>query len=303
MSNMSIKHATSVVLALGILAVGSPGLPQNRDAAPGGAAAEAAARQALQTFITQWNTGEDANLRRAMHFPFVTVPGGGALIVDDRPQDFSAGFDQMRAREGWRSSSFDFDSFTVVKSSPDKVHAEVGFSRYGADGAAYRTSRVFYIVTRRDGRWAIQLRTPAAEPADLGDDERTEIVAAARQAVLDFFTAFNAGDVEATLATVNHPHLFMTPGGGFAVAESPGDGPRPNFDRMRADEDWHMSTIDALEPSIVTRNKVHFELTFSRWHPNGTRYWTVPALWIVTRAGDHWGIQVRSLMRPTFDAR
>ena len=174
-----------------------------------------------------------------MHFPFVTVPGGGALLVDDRPQDFVAGFDQMREREGWRSSSFDFDSFTVVRSSPDKVHAEVGFSRYGADGAAYRTSRVFYIVTRRDGRWAIQLRTPAAEPADLGDDERTEIVGAARQAVLDFFTAFNAGDVEGTIATVNHPHLFMTPDGGFAVAESPDDGPRPNFERMRADEDWH----------------------------------------------------------------
>ena len=300
---MSNHLATIVGLALGMLAVGSPGLAQIGEAEARDAVAEAAARQALHTFITQWNTAEDAHLRRAMHFPFVTVPGGGALIVDDRPQDFSAGFDQMREREGWRSSSFDFDSFTVVKSSPDKVHAEVGFSRYGADGAAYRTSRVFYIVTRRDGRWAIQLRTPAAEPADLGDDERTEIVAAARQAVLDFFTAFNAGDVDGTLATVNHPHLFMTPDGGFAVAESPDDGPRPNFDRMRADEDWHMSTIDALEASVVTRTKVHFELTFTRWHPDGTRYLTVPALWIVTRAGDEWGIQVRSLMRPTLDAR
>ena len=294
---------TTAALALALLAVGSPGEAQVRDAAAGNAAAETAARQALQTFITQWNTGVDANLRRAMHFPFVTVPGGGALIVDERPQDFSAGFDQMREREGWRSSSFDFDEFDVVKSSPDKVHAEVGFSRYGADGAAYRTSRVFYVVTRREGRWAIQLRTPAAEPADMGSDERTEIVAAARQAVLDFFTAFNAGDVDGTIATVNHPHLFMTPDGGFAVAESPDDGPRPNFDRMRADEDWHMSTIDALEASIVTRNKVHFELTFTRWHPDGTRYMTVPALWIVTRAGDDWGIQVRSLMRPTLDAR
>ena len=300
---MTFIHLTTAVLALGLLAAGSRGEAQVRDAAAGNAATETAARQALLTFITLWNTGQDANLRRAMHFPFVTVPGGGALIVDDRPQDFAAGFDQMREREGWRSSSFDFDSFTVVRSSPDKVHAEVGFSRYGADGAAYRTSRVFYIVTRRDGRWAIQLRTPAAEPADMGSDERAEIVAAARQAVLDFFTAFNAGDVDGTIAAVNHPHLFMTPDGGFAVARSPGDGPRPDFERMRADEDWHMSTIDALEASIVTRNKVHFELTFTRWHPDGTRYLTVPALWIVTRAGDDWGIQVRSLMRPTFDAR
>ena len=100
---------------------------------------------------------------------------------------------------------------------------------------------------------------------------------------------------------LNHPHVFMTPGGGFSVAADAGEGPRPNFDQMRQRENWHMSTIDALEASIVTRNKVHMELTFTRWHPNGTRYWTVPALWIVTRAGDHWGIQVRSLLPATFD--
>ena len=86
-----------------------------------------------------------------MHFPFATVGGGGALIVDERPEDFSAGFDQMRANEGWSRSSFDFDSFTVVRASPDQVHVEIGFSRFRADGTAYRTSRVFYIVTRRDG--------------------------------------------------------------------------------------------------------------------------------------------------------
>ena len=294
---------TAAVLALGLLVVAPPGAAQTRDAAAGDGAAETAARQALEAFITQWNTADDANLRRAMHFPFATVPGGGALIVNDRPEDFAAGFDEMRAREGWSRSSFDFDSYTVLGSSPGKVHAAIGFSRYGADGAAYRTSRVYYIVTRRDDGWAIQLRAPAGEPEDLSADERAEIVAGARRAVLDFFTAFNTGDVDGTVATLNHPHLFMTPGGGFSVAGSPDDGPRPDFDRMRRDEDWHMSTIDALEPSAVTRNKVHFELTFTRWHPDGTRYWTVPALWIVTRAGDHWGIQVRSLMPATFDAR
>ena len=300
---MSINLDTVAILALGLLVLAPPGAAQTRDAEAGGEAAETAARQALEAFITQWNTADDANLRRAMHFPFATVPGGGALIVNDRPEDFAAGFDQMRAREGWNRSSFDFDSYTVVRSSPDKVHALIGFSRYGADGTAYRTSRVFYIVTRRDDGWAIQLRAPAGEPEDLRDDERAEIVEGARRAVLDFFTAFNTGDVDGTVATLNHPHLFMTPGGGFSVAESPGDGPRPDFDRMRRDEDWHVSTIDALEPSIVTRNKVHFELTFSRWHPDGTRYWTVPATWIVTRSAGHWGTQVRSLMPATFDAR
>jgi hypothetical protein len=92
--------------------------------------AEAAAKQTLDRFITEWNTADDANLREVLSFPFVSVAGGGGLVLDRRPEDFSQGFEQMQER-GWRRSSFDFDTFTVVKSSPDKVHAEIGFSRYG----------------------------------------------------------------------------------------------------------------------------------------------------------------------------
>ncbi len=292
-----------IAAALAFLAQGPIEAAQVRDAIVRNGAAEAGARQALLTFITEWNTADNANLRRAINFPFVTVSGGGALIIDTRPEDFSQDFDEMRARQGWDRSSFDFDSYTPVKSSPEKVHAEIGFSRYRADGTRYMTSRVFYILTKQGGNWGVQVRTVAASPADLDADERAEIVSGARQAVLDFFTAFNAGDGEGTIETLNYPHIFMTGGGGFSRAEDAGDGPRPNFAQMRRVENWHMSTIDSLEASIVTRNKVHFELIFTRWHPNGTRYWTVPALWIVTRAGDHWGIQVRSLMPATFDAR
>ena len=133
-----------LILAVGLLAAGSPGLSQTRDAEARDAAAETVARPALENFITQWNTADDANLRRTMHFPFATAPGGGALLVAPRPEDFSAGFDEMRTREGWSRSSFDFHSLAVVRSSPDKAHAEIGFSRYRTDGTAYRTSRVFY---------------------------------------------------------------------------------------------------------------------------------------------------------------
>ena len=153
-----------MVTALAFLTQAAIGEAQVRDA--GDAAAESAAKQALEVFITQWNTADNANLRRAMNFPFVTVPGGGALLLNSRPEDFSEGFDQMRAREGWERSSFDFDSYKVIKSSPNKVHAEIGFSRYRADGTAYRTSRVFYVLTKRDDHWGVQLRTSAASPAE-----------------------------------------------------------------------------------------------------------------------------------------
>ena len=120
----------------------------------------------------------------------------------------------------------------------------------------------------------MQLRTVAQSPPDLGADKRAEIVSGARQAVLDVFTAFNAGDVNGMIDTLNHPHIFMAPGGGFLLSEDASEGPHPNFEQMRKRENWHMGTIDALEASIVTRDKAHVELTFTRWHPDGTRYWT-----------------------------
>ena len=88
-----------VAAALALVVQGSAVGAQQRDVDARDETAEASARDAFEAFITEWNTADDANLRGAMHFPFVTVPGGGALIIDDQPEDFSAGFDQMRANE------------------------------------------------------------------------------------------------------------------------------------------------------------------------------------------------------------
>ncbi|MCH8333535.1 hypothetical protein IIC65_06335 [Candidatus Sumerlaeota bacterium] len=266
-------------------------------------AAEASAKKAIETFMTAWNTGEDSNLRKTMNFPFVSF-GGGAVRVAAEPEDFSQGFDRMREREGWARSTFDFDTYEVFLSSAEKVHCRIDFARYKSDGARYLTGTVMYIVTKRDGHWGVQLRTSGGSAQGLGAAQRAEAIRGARQAALDFMAAFNAGDTDATTRPLNYPHLFMTMGGGFTVAEDASHGSvRPNFERMRERENWHVSTFDSIEASIVTPNKVHLEITFSRWHPDGTRYWTIPALWVATRVGDHWGIQLRSLMPATFDQR
>ena len=47
--------------------------------------AEAAAKQTLDRFITEWNTADDANLREVLSFPFVSVAGGGGLVLDGIP--------------------------------------------------------------------------------------------------------------------------------------------------------------------------------------------------------------------------
>jgi len=263
-------------------------------------AAEAAAKESLEAFIAAWNMGDDVQLRKTMNFPFVTFGAGQAVRVAERAEDFTQGFEQMR-QKGWARSSFDFDSFTVYGSSAEKVHCEIGFSRYRADGTPYFTGRVMYVVTNQDGHWGPQLRTAGSPVTPLAGGQRAEVLDAARRAALEFMTAFNAGDAEGATGPLNYPHLFLFSSGTIATADDAGHSSvRPDFNRMRSSQNWHVSTFDSLEASIVSENKVHLEVVFSRWHPDGTRYLTIPALWIVTRVGDHWGVQLRSLMPATF---
>jgi len=234
-----------------------------------------------------------------MHFPFVSFWGGMQVFVNKIPEDFSQGFDRMREREGWASSSFDYDTLRIFMSSEEKIHLSLDFHRYTADGDRYATGNVFYVISKKDGRWGIQLRSGGGKAAPV--ENQQEILAGARASVVGYMKAFNGSDAEGTAGYLNYPHLFLIQGN-VAEAKTP-DEAKPNFDQMRKAQNWAFSTFDSLEPSIVTENKVHWEVVFSRWHPDGTRYLTIPALWVTTKVDGHWGFQLRSLMPATFSNR
>ena len=44
--------------------------------------------------------------------------------------------------------------------------------------------------------------------------------------------------------------------------------------------------------------KVHFEVVFSRYKADGTKYATYQSLWIVTQKDGQWGVQARSSFAP-----
>jgi hypothetical protein len=261
--------------------------------------AESTARQALEAFMMAWNTGDDAKLRTTMHFPFVSFGGGSLVFVNKTPEDFSQDFDGMREREGWASSSFDYDTLKIFMSSEDKIHLSLDFHRYKGNGDRYASGNVFYVISKKDDHWGIQLRSGGGK--DAPDENREEILSEARAAVVGYMKAFNSSDADGTAVYLNYPHLFLVQGN-VAEAKSPDDA-KPNFDQMQESQNWAFSTFDWLEPSVITANKVHWEVVFSRWHPDGMRYWTVPALWVTTKVDGHWGIQFRSLMQATFSSR
>jgi len=51
---------------------------------------------------------------------------------------------------------------TMRQNDPVKVHFEVVFSRYKADGSKYATYQSLWIVTQRDGTWGVQARSSFA---------------------------------------------------------------------------------------------------------------------------------------------
>ena len=54
------------------------------------------------------------------------------------------------------------DERRVVHASPDKVHLDVQFSRWRADGSLIGRYRSLWIVTARAGRWRVQARSSFA---------------------------------------------------------------------------------------------------------------------------------------------
>ncbi len=259
------------------------------------------AKAALEAFIGAWNTADNAVLRETMNFPFVSL-FGTRVIVADEPEQFSTDFAGMRSRNDWHRSAFDFDTLQILAASAERVHCAIDFHRYTSTGEDYMQGRVMYIVTKQGDRWGLQMRTPIGGGIGMDDAAYEVAFEGAKQAVLDFFVAFNSGDREGVSRPLNYPHVFMTQGGLAQAGDSSARSVRPDFDRMRDGQGWHMSTIDSLSADHVSANTVHMNLVFSRWHLDGTRYWTVPALWILTRHDGHWGIQLRSLLPATFGA-
>lgn len=125
---------------------------------PSHSEAVAAAIDVLDRHIAALNAGDAAALVQTLHFPHYRLAGGRMQIwerPDTYPQDFRA-----RAGADWHRSAWDFRK--TIAAGPDKVHLDVQFSRYRADGSVLGTYRSIWVVARIDGRWAAQLRSSFA---------------------------------------------------------------------------------------------------------------------------------------------
>lgn len=121
-------------------------------------------------------------------------------------------------------------------------------------------------------------------------------IADARKAVEAFFAGFNAMDDAAVRKSLNYPHVRIA-SSNVRVFENAEAYSTP-YDLLKQREGWHHSTLDKIEARQHDENKVHFEIVFSRYKEDGTKYVTHNSLWIVTNIDGHWGVQARSSFAP-----
>ncbi len=253
---------------------------------------EMKAKLALRQFIQAWNLADNRLIQSTLNYPHITH-APLALIIAKQAEEFQTDFAALK-KQGWASSRF--DKIITRQSSPEKVNFEVEYSRLNGAGEVYSRGYVFYVVTLQDGHWGMQYRAPGVLNADVESPEQR----LAREQVLatidEFFLAFNAADTTALLKT-NHVPQVMLNAGRFIHAESE-QSPivSMNFDSMRERENWNNSSLGDLQVLNVAPDQVIVELSFERFNPAGEKYLTGPAVWVLTKREERWGVEFRSLM-------
>jgi hypothetical protein len=116
------------------------------------------ARKAMDGFMSAFNTRDAEAIRtRWFHFPHVRFHSGTVTVMQ-RPEDYrNLVWDRDGESAGWQRSAWDY--VEVIDAGPDKVHFRVQFTRYRGDDTPIGSYRSLYIVTLKDGRWAIQGRS------------------------------------------------------------------------------------------------------------------------------------------------
>src|SRR5215475_998839 len=147
---MGIRLITAIAM---VVAAGAaqPGTPRSR---------EADARAPIDAFFKAFNARDNEALKKTLHYPHVRINEQGGVNIWRDASEAATNFDGLTRSEGWARSSL--DSVTMRQNDPSKVHFEVVFSRYKADGSKYATYQSLWIVTSKDGAWGVQARSSFA---------------------------------------------------------------------------------------------------------------------------------------------
>ncbi|MCJ8300149.1 MAG: hypothetical protein MJK13_14605 [Pseudomonadales bacterium] len=112
-------------------------------------------------------------------------------------------------------------------------------------------------------------------------------------ACLDGFTErFNACDLSGMDSFLHFPHIMYS-AAELLIWEKPGQLPSDFFDKL-VDGGWARTVTSQKTPILVSKDKVHFRVHYTRQTDDGTILTEHDNIWFITRIEDRWGIALRS---------
>ena len=116
-------------------------------------------------------------------------------------------------------------------------------------------------------------------------------VAAARDVMHRHVAALNARDQTALAATLHFPHYRLS-GGKLEVWDGP-DSYLADF-LARAGDGWSHTAWNYVSVVAASPDKVHLDISFTRYRSDGSALGTFRALWVISLIGGRWAAQLRS---------
>jgi hypothetical protein len=122
----------------------------------------AAALATTDAFLTTFNDGDARGHASTLAYPHVRLASGRVRIWESIGEAIPAMQQAMSAvrASGWDHSEWDHRE--PIHSGEGKVHLDVQFTRYRADGSVIGVFPAVYVVVEQDGRWLIQCRSSFA---------------------------------------------------------------------------------------------------------------------------------------------
>jgi hypothetical protein len=250
--------------------------------------------------MEEWseNYRQRRSVSELVHYPLASFGGGRpgrsnlSVSIRHAPQKFASGAEHRDPEWGYSL----VDGIVVLQPSSVKGTNINNFRRLRPDGTTYGVGvNRMTIYTRRDSRWAFQIISSCGlrNPEHVYDASDEAIRAEVRALIESMVDAYNRRDLQRLRTSCNYPlvRLDRLDWSEFhEAAELSVD-----FAGIKDPTSWDHSAVRYLE--VLTPqadDKVVVSLTVARYGADGAELEPEDTVYLVTRDGDHWGVQASS---------
>ena len=118
-----------------------------------------AALEVMRRHLKALNSLKEDDLAQTLHFPHYRLVGNKLSCWESKATYLS----DFRVRAGEKWARTEWGSVNIQRESHDKVHLLLEISRFNSENELIKNFDSFWIITFKNGKWAVQFRSSFAD--------------------------------------------------------------------------------------------------------------------------------------------